>query len=242
MIRLGLNIDHVATLRNARGGIHPCPARAALIAKTAGADGITVHLREDRRHIKDTDVYAIKEACSLPLNLEMAATQEMQHIALDIKPNAVCIVPERREELTTEGGLYLAKDPGRIKDLCISMKEAGIRVSLFLDPDPAQLDAAANIGADIVELHTGTYANTSGTEKQTELNRLANASRQLQQLHIECHAGHGLTFDNTPKICAELIDVKELNIGHFLIGESTFIGLEAAISKIRTVMTPPFYG
>lgn len=236
MIRLGLNIDHVATLRNARGGTHPCPVRAAKAAEAAGADGITVHLREDRRHIKDADVYAVKEAVNLPLNLEMAATQEMLRIALDVKPNAVCIVPERREELTTEGGLYLTGDASRIGDLCAAAKEAGIRVSLFLDPEPKQIEQAAAIGADIVELHTGAYANATGAAREAELRRLGDASHLLRDLGIECHAGHGLDYTNAAAVCASLTALRELNIGHFLIGEALFSGLPQVIGRMRGII------
>lgn len=236
-LRLGVNIDHVATLRNARGGVHPCPVKAALLAKAAGADGITAHLREDRRHIRDADMERLKREVALPLNFEMAATDEMQRIALAIKPNAVCLVPEKRTEVTTEGGLDVAGQVVRLKEYIKPFKSAGIRVSLFIDPDKTQLEASAAVGADIVELHTGKYSETrfhSGAAKK-ELDALQAAAQMTKSLGLECHAGHGLTFDNVELIAA-IPEVVELNIGHFLIGESVFMGLETAIKHMKQLM------
>ncbi len=227
LLRLGVNIDHVATLRNARGGLHPCPVAAAQLARAAGADGITAHLREDRRHIRDEDIARIKNEVALPLNFEMAANAEMQAIALKIKPNAVCLVPEKREERTTEGGLNVAGQEAALRAYIAPFKAAGIRVSLFVDPELAQLESAARIGADIVELHTGKYAETGG-----ELPALQSAAKQGAAMGLEMHAGHGLTFDNVGAI-AVIPELHELNIGHFLIGEAVFMGLERAIHKMR---------
>lgn len=229
-LRLGVNIDHVATLRNARGGVHPDVLRAALAAQRAGADGLTVHLREDRRHIRDGDVQILRQQCPLPMNLEMAATDEMQAIALMTQPNAVCLVPEKRAELTTEGGLDVAGQKERLASFIAPIKAAGIRVSLFVDPDSAQIEAAAQVGADIIELHTGTYADAKNSD--AELARLAKAAGQGAALGLEVHAGHGLTYDNVGAIAA-LPEVVELNIGHFLIGEALFVGLEQAIRAMR---------
>jgi pyridoxine 5-phosphate synthase len=228
MIRLGVNIDHVATIRNARGGIYPSPVDAALLAAKAGANGITAHLREDRRHIKDADISELKKKVSLPLNFEMAATEEMLGIALAVRPNACCLVPERREEVTTEGGLNVAMlKPDYIK----AIKDAGIRVSLFIEADFKQLDLAANIGADIVELHTGAYAHG----KQGELERIVKAAEYGAGLGLEIHAGHGLTYANTPAIAA-ISQIEELNIGHFIIGQAVFEGLENVIKRFRQIM------
>jgi pyridoxine 5-phosphate synthase len=234
MLRLGINIDHVATLRNARGDIHPCPVEAAHLAKAAGADGITAHLREDRRHIRDKDIYRLRKEVDLPLNLEMAATDEMQKIALDVAPNACCIVPENRTELTTEGGLNVTSKPDFYKTFCAPLKAAGIRVSLFVDPDIAQLDAAMAVGADIVELHTGTYCHNEAKQSE-ELVRIIKAANHAQKIGLECHAGHGLTYDNVSDVAA-IPQIIELNIGHFLMGEAIFIGLENAIDKMRFIM------
>jgi pyridoxine 5-phosphate synthase len=228
MIRLGVNIDHVATIRNARGGIHPSPIDAALLAAKAGANGITAHLREDRRHIKDADISELKKKVDLPLNFEMAATDEMLKIALEVRPNACCLVPERREEVTTEGGLNVAVlKPDYIK----AIKDAGIRVSLFIEADFKQLDLAANIGADIVELHTGAYAHG----KAGELERIIKAAEYGAGLGLEIHAGHGLTYANTPAIAA-MPQIEELNIGHFIIGQAIFEGLESVIKRFRQIM------
>ena len=238
-LRLGVNIDHVATIRNARGGFCPDPVRAALLAQTSGADGITAHLREDRRHIRDEDIEALIEALKIPLNFEMASTSEMQEIALRFLPNAVCIVPEKRQERTTEGGLEVEKDQRRLADFIQPLSKAGCRVSLFVEPDERQIEASKEVGASVVELHTGAYCNyqaegMSGS-MQAELARIARCSTFAQELGLEVHAGHGLTFDNVSSI-AELPEISELNIGHFLIGESVFTGLETAISDMRRLM------
>ena len=233
-LRLGVNVDHVATLRNARGGVHPKPVEAALLAIRAGADGITAHLREDRRHIRDDDIAAIKEAIGAPLNFEMAATDEMLAIALNTRPNAVCIVPERREEVTTEGGLAVVGNEDRLADLLWPVKEAGIRLSLFIEANEADIESAKKIGADIVELHTGRYCNDAN-QGQAELLRIAHAAAYGANLGIEIHAGHGLGFDTVGEIAA-IPEIEELNIGHFLIGESVFCGLETAIAQMRQKM------
>jgi len=233
-LRLGVNVDHVATLRNARGGVHPDPVRAALLAVEAGADGITAHLREDRRHILDADMVRIKEEVDAPLNFEMAATSEMVAIALKTKPNAACIVPERRTEVTTEGGLSVVGQEDRLADMLAPLKEAGIRLSLFIEANPADIDAAKQIGADIVELHTGRYCHDVAG-REAELSRIQLAARHSASLGIETHAGHGLGFDTVGPIAA-IAEMEELNIGHFLIGESVFCGLEAAIVKMRQLM------
>jgi len=238
-LRLGVNIDHVATLRNARGGAVPDPVRAAVMAQEAGADGITAHLREDRRHIRDADIDAIMQAISIPLNFEMAATDEMQKIALAHRPHAACIVPERREERTTEGGLEVAADQNRLADFIAPLRDAGIRVSLFIAPDPAQIEAAHRIGAPVIELHTGAYcdhhADGDFTARDAELARLIDGAKQAADLGLEVHMGHGLTYDTVTPV-AELHEVKELNIGHFLIGEAVFVGLPAAIAEMRRMM------
>ena len=235
-LRLGLNIDHVATLRNARGGMHPSPIAAALLAQKAGADGITAHLREDRRHIKDEDINALKEAIDIPLNFEMAATEEMLKNALRVVPNAACIVPERREELTTEGGLAVAGHEAKLAPMIDQLKQAGIRVSLFVDADEQELQAAANLGADIVELHTGRYCDSpAGEERQQEARRIAHGARFAHALGLEVHAGHGLSFETVSDI-AVLPEIVELNIGHFLIGAAVFTGLEDVIGQMRNLM------
>lgn len=238
-LRLGVNIDHVATVRNARGGAEPDPVRAALVAQEAGADGITAHLREDRRHIRDADMAAIKNAISIPLNFEMAATEEMQKIALATKPHAVCLVPERRQERTTEGGLDVASDDNRLTQYVAPFKDAGIRISLFVGPDSRQIDAAARVGADIIELHVGTYcdAHTEGrfAERDAEFERLKAMATHGHALGLEVHAGHGLTFECVGPIAA-LPEVVELNIGHFIIGESIFRGLGPCIAEMRRMM------
>jgi len=233
-LRLGVNIDHVATLRNARGGVHPDPVAAAMLAIKAGADGITAHLREDRRHIRDDDIAAIRQAIDAPLNFEMAATDEMVAIAVKTKPNAACIVPERREEVTTEGGLAVVGHEDRLADMLGPLKQAGIRLSLFIEANPADIDAAKAIGADIVELHTGRYCHDAAG-RLAELARIENAARHSTSIGIETHAGHGLGF-NTVGAIAAIAEIEELNIGHFLIGESVFCGLEATIAKMRRVM------
>jgi pyridoxine 5-phosphate synthase len=230
-LRLGVNIDHIATIRNARGGAHPDPLRAAMLAMEAGADGITAHLREDRRHIRDADIARLKAECPLPLNFEMAATQEMLAIALKTKPHACCLVPERREELTTEGGLNVVGHQAAIQAATARLKDAGIRVSLFIDADLRQLEAAAACGADIVELHTGAYCHGA----VDELPRIIAAAKATTALGLECHAGHGLDF-KTVKPIAAIPEMRELNIGHFLIGEAVFIGLDNAIRAMRQLM------
>ncbi|CAH2600478.1 pyridoxine 5'-phosphate synthase [Rhodovastum atsumiense] len=230
-IRLGVNIDHVATLRNARGGAHPDPLRAAQMVLAAGADGITMHLREDRRHIRDADVQAVKAAITAPLNLEMAATEEMVRIACALRPHACCLVPEKRTEVTTEGGLDVAGQRATLAPAVAALSAAGIRVSMFIDPDPEQLEASAAVGAPVVELHTGAYAEGRGGE----LDRLRAAARLTAQLGLECHAGHGLTFDNVGPVAA-FPEIRELNIGHYLVGEAIFEGLPAVIRRMKELM------
>ena len=233
-LRLGVNIDHVATVRNARGGVHPDPLRAALLAQEAGADGITAHLREDRRHIKDDDIARIKAGIDVPLNFEMAATDEMVAIALTTKPNATCIVPERREEVTTEGGLAVSGNEARLKGLLAPLKDAGIRISLFIEPSAHEIEAASAVGADIIELHTGRYCHDTANRDQ-ELKRLVTAASLAHELGLECHAGHGLDYNSVGPIAA-IPQMEELNIGHFLMGESLFVGLPASIAKMRQLM------
>lgn len=234
-LRLGVNIDHVATIRNARGGTHPDPVRAAKLAEEAGADGITAHLREDRRHISDADIFRLKAEIALPLNLEMAATEEMLEIALKTRPNACCIVPEKRQELTTEGGLDVLKDQSILRPMIAKLKAAGIRISLFVDPVEAHIALSKEIGADIVELHTGMYCHAAGPAQRKELERLQQAARQTEALGLECHAGHGLSFDTVGPIAA-IPQMVELNIGHFLIGEAIFSGLKTSIAEMRRRM------
>lgn len=234
-LRLGVNIDHVATIRNARGGDHPDPVKAALIAADSGADGITAHLREDRRHIRDEDIAALMDALTIPLNLEMAATEEMLEIALRHKPHAACIVPERREERTTEGGLDAAGQDNHLMPFIARLSDAGIRVSLFIEPDPKQVEAAIRLKAPVVEFHTGRYAHLDGEACAVELKRIADAAALAVKNGIEPHAGHGLTYDNVVPIAA-IPQIAELNIGHFLIGEAIFDGLDASVSKMRALM------
>ncbi|WP_088343181.1 MULTISPECIES: pyridoxine 5'-phosphate synthase [Rhodomicrobium] len=238
-LRLGVNIDHVATIRNARGIDYPDPLRAAEIAVAAGADGITAHLREDRRHIRDDDISRLKSALTRPLNLEMAATDEMLAIATRHRPNACCLVPERRAELTTEGGLDVAGQLAHLTAYAGALRQAGIRVSLFIDPAAGQIAAAAKAGADIVELHTGRYCEAAlendQVRRQLELDRLIAGAEQAAALGLEVHAGHGLTFDTTPPVAA-IPQVVELNIGHFLIAEAIFIGLGPAVAQMKAVM------
>lgn len=234
-LRLGVNIDHVATIRNARGGDHPDPVKAALMAAAAGADGITAHLREDRRHIRDEDISALMEALAIPLNLEMAATQEMLDIALRHKPHAACIVPEKREERTTEGGLDAAGQFDQLAPIVAALSGAGVRVSLFIEPDPTQIDAAIRLKAPVVEFHTGRYAHIDGAERSAELRRLSDAAALAAKNGIEPHAGHGLTFNNVGPVAA-IPQLTELNIGHFLIGEAIFCGLEDSIKEMRRQM------
>ena len=234
-LRLGVNIDHVATIRNARGVGYPDPVRAALLAQDAGADGITAHLREDRRHITDDDIARLSTGLAVPLNLEMAATQEMLAIALRHRPHAACIVPEKREELTTEGGLDAAGQHNRLAPLVTSLRNASIRVSLFIEPDPRQIEAAIRLGAPVVELHTGRYAELEGEAQTAELRRLTDAAALAAKNGIEVHAGHGLTFDNVTPIAA-IPQIAELNIGHFLVGEALFTGLGASVARMRALM------
>ena len=238
-LRLGVNIDHVATVRNARGSAYPDPLRAAKLAEEAGADGITAHLREDRRHISDADIEGLAERLTVPLNFEMAATEEMQKIALRHKPHAVCIVPEKREERTTEGGLEVAREENRLAHFIAPLREAGCRVSIFIAADPAQIEAAHRIGAEVIELHTGAYcdfhAEGDFAARDAELDRLRDMAAMAHDLGLEVHAGHGLTYDTVTPIAA-LPQVMELNIGHFLIGESIFRGLQPAIAEMRRLM------
>jgi pyridoxine 5-phosphate synthase len=235
MLRLGVNIDHVATIRNARGGPHPDPVRAAHEAARAGADGITAHLREDRRHITDEDIDRLMAEIDLPLNLEMAATEEMLAIALAHRPHAACIVPEKREERTTEGGLDAAGQSDVLKPFVGRLADAGIRVSLFIEPSEEQVAAAVRLGAQVVEFHTGRYAHVEGEERTAELKRIADAAALAAKNGIEPHAGHGLTFDNVIPIAA-IPQLAELNIGHFLVGEAIFTGLEASVRRMRGLM------
>lgn len=233
-LRLGVNIDHVATMRNARGGAHPDPVRAAVAAEAAGADGITAHLREDRRHIRDADMYAIRQAVTVPLNFEMAATDEMVGIALDVKPNAACIVPERREEVTTEGGLAVAGRESELEPYFTRIRDAGIRLSLFIEASEAEIRAAAAVGADIIELHTGRYCHDE-SGRAAELARIRKAAELADSLGVECHGGHGLDFDTVGAIAA-IPQMHELNIGHFLMGEAMFSGMDKAIAEMRRLM------
>lgn len=234
--RLGVNIDHVATIRNARGGVHPEPAKAAAIAEAAGADGITIHLREDRRHIRDNDLEAVRKAVKLPINLEMATTEEMLAIALAFKPHAACLVPEKREERTTEGGLDVARLHGQVEPYVKKLRDAGIRVSLFIEPSKVQVAVAEAMGAPVVELHTGKYVELvfAGDEAGAleEVKRLQEAAEHGADKGIEIHVGHGLTYDTVWPV-AMIPQVRELNIGHFIMGEALFVGLEAAVKRMR---------
>jgi len=235
-LRLGVNIDHVATIRNARGGNYPDPLRAAEIAAHAGADGITAHLREDRRHITDTDILRLCDEIDLPLNFEMAATDEMLAIALRHKPHAACLVPEKREERTTEGGLDVVGGFDKLKPYVAQLSDAGMRVSLFIEPDVAALDAAKALGAPVVELHTGAYCDyPAGTQRDAEFKRIITAAAHAAEIGLECHAGHGLTYDSVKPIAA-IPTIQELNIGHFLVGEAIFVGFDATIRKMRRLM------
>ena len=234
-LRLGVNVDHVATIRNARGGDHPDPVRAAFAAADAGADGITAHLREDRRHITDDDIHRLMERLAIPLNLEMAATEEMLEIALRHRPHAACIVPEKREERTTEGGLDAAGQHNHLAPFVGRLAEANIRVSLFIEPDPRQVEAAIRLKAPVVEFHTGRYAHLEGEAQTEELRRIADAAALAVKNGIEPHAGHGLTFDNVAPIAA-IPQLKELNIGHFLVGEAIFTGFESSVARMRSLM------
>ena len=239
ILRLGVNIDHVATVRNARGGDYPDPIRAAKLAEMAGADGITAHLREDRRHISDHDIEGLVDALEVPLNFEMAATDEMQAIALRHKPHAVCIVPERREERTTEGGLEVAKDENRLAHFIAPLRDVGCRVSIFIAADRRQIEAANRIGAAVIELHTGAYCDAFAEgrmdARDSELAKLRDMAAYAHDLGLEVHAGHGLTYDTVEPVAA-FPEVVELNIGHFIIGEAIFLGLEPAIAQMRARM------
>ena len=238
-IRLGVNIDHVATVRNARGGALPCPVRAAHLAVAAGADGITAHLREDRRHIRDADMERLARELTVPLNFEMAATDEMIALAERLKPHAACLVPEKREERTTEGGLDVVGQATALKPAIARLRAAGCRVSLFIEPDVAPIAMAAELGAPVVELHTGTWchavAGRDAARAEAELRRLANGAQEAHRLGIEVHAGHGLDFD-TARTLAAVPEFVDFNIVHFLIGEAIFNGLEAALERMRAVM------
>ena len=234
-LRLGVNIDHVATIRNARGGDHPDPVRAAKLAAEAGADGVTAHLREDRRHITDEDIDRLMAEIDLPLNLEMAATHEMLAIALRHKPHAACIVPEKREERTTEGGLDAAGQFETLRPYVDWLSQANVRVSLFIEPSEAQVEAAVRLGAPVVEFHTGRYAHVDGEERALELKRIADCAALAVKNGIEPHAGHGLTFDNVMPVAA-IPQIAELNVGHFLIGEAIFTGLDASVRRMRELM------
>ena len=238
-LRLGVNIDHVATIRNARGGRHPDPVRSAHLAAAAGADGITAHLREDRRHIVDDDIARLRREVGLPLNLEMAATDEMLAIGLKTRPHAICLVPEKRTERTTEGGLDVAAQQAQLRPFVDRLGEAGARVSLFIDPEEEQVEAAVQIGAPVVEIHTGAYCEAAFATRpaaiQMEFDKIAAAARLAADAGLEVHAGHGLTFDNVQPI-AGLKEFAELNIGHFLVGEAVFMGLDRAIKEMRRLM------
>jgi pyridoxine 5-phosphate synthase len=234
-LRLGVNIDHVATIRNARGGRHPDPVRAASLAAEAGADGITAHLREDRRHIVDADIARLVREIDVPLNLEMAATAEMLAIALKHAPHAACLVPEKRAEITTEGGLDVAAGYDHLAPIIRRLGDAGIRVSLFIDADKRQLDMAARLGAPVVELHTGAYCEAEGARRERELARLVDAAAHAEAVGLECHGGHGLSFDTVAAV-ASIPTILELNIGHFLMGEAIFGGLDSAIKRMRALM------
>ncbi|MBV9571913.1 MAG: pyridoxine 5'-phosphate synthase [Alphaproteobacteria bacterium] len=233
--RLGVNIDHVATIRNARGGGFPDPVRAAKLAAQAGADGITAHLREDRRHISDDDIERLSREIDLPLNLEMAATDEMLQIALKHRPHAACIVPEKREERTTEGGIDAAGQQERLAPFVKALGDAGIRVSLFIESDSKQLEAAARLGAPVVELHTGAYCDSTGAQRDEHLRSIESAARFGASIGLEIHAGHGLTYETVAAIAA-IPQIRELNIGHFLVGEAIFVGLDASVRQMRVLM------
>ena len=236
-IRLGVNIDHVATIRNARGGIHPDPVKVAILAQKSGADGITIHLREDRRHIRDEDLKRLKKEIKLPINLEMAATPEMLAIALKTKPNAVCIVPEKRQEVTTEGGLDIIKNEKVLREMIKKIRAKKIRVSLFIDANEKQIEAAKRIGADIIELHTGEFCNKTGRPQKAEFQKIKKCAEVAELLGLECHAGHGLNYETATKI-SKISQIVELNIGHFIIGEAVFDGLERVIKKMKKIIMP----
>jgi pyridoxine 5-phosphate synthase len=232
-IRLGVNIDHVATIRNARGGSNPDPVDAAILAQKFGADGITIHLREDRRHIRDEDLKRLKKMIKLPINLEMAATKEMLKIALKTKPNAVCIVPEKRQEVTTEGGLDVIKNEKILREMIKKIHAEKIKVSLFVDANESQIKAAKKVGADIVELHTGEFCHKKGEAQKREFLKIKKSAKLAEKLDLECHAGHGLNYE-TAKIIAKIPQISELNIGHFIIGEAILEGLSTVIKKMQS--------
>jgi pyridoxine 5-phosphate synthase len=234
-IALGVNIDHVATLRQARRGRFPDPVHAALAAEAAGADSITLHLREDRRHIQDADVRALRPLLQTHMNLELAVTDEMLAIATELRPSDCCLVPERRQEVTTEGGLDVAAQAPRVRAAVGTLNKAGVRVSLFIDPQPKQVEAAAASGAAVIELHTGAYAEARGAERATELERLREAARLGTGLGLVVHAGHGLNYHNVQPVAA-LREIVELNIGHALIGHALFVGLAAAVREMKALM------
>lgn len=234
-LHLGVNIDHVATLRQARGTAYPDPARAAVLAEKFGADSITMHLREDRRHIQDRDLYAVREVIETHINLELAVTEQMLDIACDLQPSDCCLVPERREELTTEGGLDVEGQLSRIAEACARLAAAGIRVSLFIDPDPGQLDAATKTGAAVVEIHTGAFAEAADRERQTELRRVTEAARHAADLGLTVHAGHGLNYGNVEAIAA-IPEIVELNIGHAIVARAVFDGIGPAVAEMKRLM------
>ena len=234
-LRLGVNIDHVATIRNARGGDHPDPIYAAKLAAKAGANSITAHLREDRRHISEDDIAKLSSAIKIPLNLEIAATEEMLNIASTHLPYAACIVPEKREERTTEGGLDVVRGYSYLKKFVNKLKSKNIRVSVFIEPEKDQIDAAKSLGAPVIELHTGAYCNAIGSKQSQELNKIIRSAKYAFEIDLECHAGHGLGFNTVSRI-ASIQEICELNIGHFLIGESIFSGLEHAVQRMRDLM------
>ena len=235
-IRLGVNIDHVATIRNARGGSHPDPVAAAILAQKSGADGITIHLREDRRHIRDEDLKRLKKEIKLPINLEMAATEEMLAIALKTKPNAVCIVPEKRQEVTTEGGLDVIKNEKILREMIKKIRAKKIRVSLFVDANEKQIIKSKEIGADIVELHTGEFCHQTSKKRAAEFKKIKDCAKLCEEIGLECHAGHGLNYETAAQI-AKISSVVELNIGHFIIGEAIFDGLSQVIKKMKKTIT-----
>ena len=234
-IRLGVNIDHIATIRNARGGMHPDPITGAILAQKSGADGITIHLREDRRHIRDEDLINLKKHIKLPINLEMACTTEMLKIAIKTKPNAVCIVPEKRQEITTEGGLDLMKNYDKIHNCITQLKKNKIRISLFIDANIEQIQMAHRLKADIIEIHTGEFCQLKGSKQLQEFNKIKKCAELASSLGLECHAGHGLNYETAKKI-AKISQIKELNIGHFIIGEAIFDGLSKVIKKMQKML------
>ena len=234
-IRLGVNIDHIATIRNARGGSHPDPIDGAILAQKNGADGITIHLREDRRHIRDEDLLRLKKHIKLPINLEIAATEEMLKIAIKTKPHAVCIVPEKRQEITTEGGLDLIKNQQNLAEIIKKIRQHKIRVSLFIDADFKQIDMAKKLQADIIEIHTGEFCNLIGVEQNREFQKIKKCVEYASGLGLECHAGHGLNYQTAKKI-AKIPQIYELNIGHFIIGEAIFEGLDKVIKKMKKIL------